>query len=205
MGLRRHEEARISELQKAIETIYNENKRIAKYNLKHYNSLYNTCLFVLLMHYDMSVLVNYYYKAYTKSWERKLLARQIAVILYEAEKDIPNILGKDYRASLKKIPLWDGAEKELNKITKDLNQFKVTHSKMLGELRNCVTAHRDADAIKQMEIIDTLTPDKIIQIADDFNKIINPLLPFMTQILQVLGKAPVMIHHLSERDKHRAE
>jgi len=201
-GFWKREKVRIPELQETIDVIKREHKRAIDLNLEHYARFYNVCLFILVIEYDLSVLIQYSVKAYTRNWEKKFIARQIAVLLYEAIEDIPQLLGKNYRASLRTIPLWDEAEKELNRISKELNQFKKSHSKMLEELRNFVTAHRDRDAAKQMEIIDNLDSDSIYKLVGDFYDIVNPLVPFITRITRILGNPSVIVHHLSERDTH---
>jgi len=192
----------MSELQETIVVIKCRYKQAKDANLEHYTRFYNISLFILIMEYDMSVLSQYYIRAYAREWERKFIARQMAVLLYEMSEDIPQLLGKDYRASLRAIPLWDKAEEELNQISKEINQYKQSHRKMLEELRNFVTAHRDRDAAKQMEIIDNLNSDSIYKLVGDFYDIVKPLLPFMTRITHILGKTSVIVHHLSERDTH---
>ena len=203
-GFWKREKVKIPELQGTIDVIKREYKRARDANLEHYVRFYNVSLFILIMDYDMSVLSQHYIRAYTRDWERKFIARQMAVLLYEISKDIPEILAKEFRASLKTLPLWDEAEKEINQISKNLNQFKVSHGKMLGELRNIVTAHRYHDAAKQMEIIDNLNSDSIYKLVGDFYDCAKPLLPFMTRITRILGNPSVIVDHLSERDTHSA-
>ncbi len=198
-GFWKRENTRIPELQKTIDTIKREHQRATDANLEHFAQFYNVVLFILVMEYDMSVLSQYYVKAYTRYWEKKFIARQMAIILYEASEDIPQLLGRNFRASLKTVPLWNEAEKELTEISKELNRFKGSHSEMLKELRNFVTAHRDHNAVRQMDIIDNLNPDKIYTLLGDFYDIIKPLLPFMTRIVLVMGNKSVILHHLSER------
>jgi hypothetical protein len=203
-GFWKREKIKIPELQKTIDTIKREYKRARDADLEHYTRFYNVSLFILVMDYDMSILSQYYVESCIKDkdWEKKYIARQIAVSLYEASEDIPQLLGKGFRASLRTIPLWDEAENELNEITKKLDQFKQSHKKILGELRNFVAAHRDHDAFKQMEIIDDLNPDSIYALLGDFYDIVNPLVSFMTHIVSIMGNPYVIVHHLSERDAH---
>jgi hypothetical protein len=203
-GFWKREKVRIPELQETIDVIKSRYKQAKDANLEHFTRFYNISLFILIMEYDISVLSQYYVRAYTRDWERKFIARQMAVLLYEMSEDIPQILGKEFRVSLKTFPLWDKADKEINQISKNLNQFKVSHGKMLGELRNYVTAHRDHDAAKQMEIIDNLNSDSIYKLVGDFYDIVKPLVPFMTRIIRILGNPFVIVHHLSERDTHSA-
>ena len=199
-GFWKREKARIPELQKTIDTIKREHQRASDANLEHFAQFYNVVLFILVMDYDVSVLSQYYVKAYTRYWEKKFVARQMAILLYEASEDIPQLLGGDFRASLKTIPLWNEAEKELNKISKELNRFKRSHSEMLKELRNFVTVHRDHNTVKQMDIIDNLNPDKIYALLGDFYDIMNTLALFMIRIVRVMGNKSVILHHLSERN-----
>ena len=202
-GFWKREKVRIPELQKTIDVIKREHKRAFDLNLQHYARFYNISLFILIMEHDMSVLIQQSVRANTREWERKYIARQIAVLLYEMSEDIPQILGKEFRESLKTFPLWDEAEKERGQISKNLNQFKVSHGKMLGEFRNFATAHRDHDAAKQMAIIDNLDSDNIYKLVGDFYDIVNPLVPFITRMTRILGNPSVMVHYLSERGTQR--
>lgn len=203
-GFWKREKVRIPELQETIDVIKRTYKQARDAHLEHFARFYNVGLFILIMDYDMSVLSQYYVRAYPRDWERKFIARQMAVLLYEMSEDIPQILGKEFRVSLKTFPLWDEAEKEINQISKNLNQFKESHSKMLKELRNFVTAHRDRDAAKQIEIIDNLNSDSIYKLVGDFYDIVKPLVTFMTRIIRILGNPFVIVHNLSERDTHSA-
>lgn len=203
-GFRKREKARVLQLQKTIEAIRRAHQQASDANLEHFTRLRNVSLFILVMEYDLSVLSQYYVKTNTIYWENKFFARQVAAFLYEASEDIPQLLGKEFKASLKTIPLWDEAEKELTKISKELNRFKITHREMLHEIRNFVLAHRDHNALKQMEIIDNLNPDKIYALLGDFYDIMNPLVLFMIRIERGMGNKSVILHHLSERNTHIA-
>ena len=199
-GFWRREKTRIPELQKTIDTIKREHQRASDANLEHFAQFYNVVLFILVLDYDVSVLSQHYVNAYTRYWEKKFVARQMAVLMYEASEDIPQLLGGDFRANLKTIPLWNEAEKELYKISKELNQVKSSHSEMLKELRNFVTAHRDHTTVKQMDIIDNLNPGKIYALLGDFYDIMKPLASFMIRTVHVMGNKSVILHHLSERN-----
>lgn len=194
----KREKDRIPILLETIDTIKRNYKKAKENNLEHYVIFYNVCLFILVMEYDMSVLIQSYIKEYEKNWENKYFARQMVLLLYEVSEDITQILGREFRASLKTIPLWDGAEKEINKISKEINQFKASNHGKLEEIRNFVIAHRDHDAIKQLEIIDNLNSNNINELLVDFYGIFNPLVPFMTRVVNIMGDPRVMLHHISE-------
>ena len=128
--------------------------------------------------------------------EKKYVARQLAVLLYEASNDLPNLLGKEFRGSLKTLLLSGEDLTEFNRITKNLNQFKKSNRLLLNELRNFVGAHRDNDAGKQLEIIEKIDLLQMMGLAGDLYAVMNVLIPFLTKLTLMLGDWQVLIKHM---------
>ncbi len=194
----KREEIRIPLLQEAMEAVKKYYQDSKKSNLEHFEKIDNVILFLLIMERDMSVLILNYLKIFTNNWEQKYIARQIALLVYEMSQDIPQLLNGNFRISLRTIPLWDGAEEELNKITKSLHKFNEVNRIMLEDIRHFVIAHRDQDAFKQIEIIEKLDPDEIYKIVEKLYEIIRPLVDFLLRVLDIMGNPHVIVHHLSE-------
>ncbi len=163
--------------------------------MQHYEKVYNVGLYVMILDYDLAIISNYYASAY-RTWERRFAARQLAVILYEASEDLPQLLGRDFRNTLTCLPLWDGAAEDLNVIGKRLNAFKHSNQDILKQLRIFVGAHRDRDAGKQLEVIDGIEPLAIYKLAADFYESIHPLTEFLIKVTTILGKPDVILSHL---------
>jgi len=146
------EKKRIAVLEETIKSVRNGYERAKKSDMPHFQRVYNAGLYVLVFEYDIAILKNDALFA-IRAWKRNFVARQLAVILYEAAHDLPELLGKEFRVSLNTFPLTDADWETFNGIMKLISKFKNEHRDLLNELRNFVGAHRDKDAGKQLQII----------------------------------------------------
>ena len=125
--------------------------------LENYRRIYNVSLYVLLLNYDLFSLSSDMVNAKDLRG-RKFVARQMAVLLYEAVDDLPVLLGGDFRDALNAIGVEPRVFSELNAITKQLAQFRRDHASDLNEIRNLAGAHRDHNAGAQLVLLDTIDP-----------------------------------------------
>src|SRR5437868_927418 len=72
------------------------------HGFKSYAVAYNAALFMVLVEQDLSAYSAALYYANSK-WHQQFAARGMAVLLYEMVEDIPEVLGKDYRQSLRDL------------------------------------------------------------------------------------------------------
>ena len=98
------EPKRIRQLEKTISVIRREYDRADKKGMPHYRNIYNVGLYVLVLEHDFAVLKHDALFSIW-DWRKKYVARQLAVLLYEASNDLPNLLGKEFRGSLKTLLL----------------------------------------------------------------------------------------------------
>ena len=191
------EHKRIRELEKTIIVIRREYENAVKMNLPHYRNIYNVGLYVLVLEHDMTVLKH---DALFSVWEwrKKYIARQFAVLLYEASNDLPALLGKNFRDSLKTLPLTDDELANFNTIAKYINQFKKNNRVTLNELRNFAGAHRDNDAGKQLDVIEKVNLLAMIELAGDLYESIRALISFLTRLTILLGDKNILLKHLAK-------
>ncbi len=189
------ERRRIAAHDAAFKSVRKEYERAKKNGMPHYERMYNVGLYVLLLDYDIATLKNDALFAIREK-KRNYVARQLAVLLYESSHDIPELLGKEFRASLKTLPLTDEDWKEFNEITKQLNAFKEEHQSILNRIRNYVGAHRDKNAGRQIEILESIELLEIMNMAGNFYIPIRSLISFMTKVTLMMGKLNVIIKHM---------
>lgn len=187
---------RLPALEQTIQSIRQACARSDKLGVFHYRRIYNVCLYVLVLDRDMAVLRLDFVSA-KDSWRRKFAARQIAVALYEACNDLPDLVGKDYRATLGTLPGADGLLAELNSVSKSINQFKAEKREALAQIRNYIGAHRDKDAVRQLEEIDRLDPLAIFETGADFYRGLKKLVGLQIRIMGIIGAPSVMLNHLA--------
>ena len=93
--------------------------------------LWNVYGFINIIAFDL-VSVGYNLVFEDKRWQKIYFARQVALIIVEALKDIPEVLGKNYKQLFIGIDLADGYLDELNKYKKELEGYKSIHLKPLS-------------------------------------------------------------------------
>ncbi len=170
-------------------------------NLPIYCEIYNVGLFIALLERDISSYNRSLFFAKSEL-ERQFFARGLAVLLYEGAEDLPKLLGKQYRISLKALNLEDKVFQSLNEISSELNKFKKNHSDSLFKIRNYIGAHRDHDASKQLEIFSALKSIEIYRLGAEFSEPIENLVSFYTYLLNHMHNPFVMLQQVAKTIPH---
>lgn len=119
-------------------------------------------------------------------------------MLHELNEDMPQLLGKQYREWLKDIELGQAWFDELNLITSKLNVFRKSNAKFLAEVRNYVGAHKDHDAIKQLDTMAAFTGLDVYRLAAEFSDPIRDLVAFYMRLLPYMHNPIVMSRQVSK-------
>lgn len=150
-------------------------KRLAKEKKSNENVIiWNIFGFLNILEYDLTS-VGYNLAFENKPWQKVYYARQVTLVMYEAFNDLPEVLGKYYKQ------IFDGIEKAkpyletLKGYKKDFELLKNTNFEYLQEIRMNVSAHRDQDIDRQLEVIRTIDPYRVIKIMFDFEKILRKI------------------------------
>jgi hypothetical protein len=162
-----------------------------------YRGLYNVGLFIALVEQDISAHSESIYFARSE-WHRQFHARGLAILLHELNEDMPQLLGKQYREWLKDIGLGQSWFEELNLITSKLSVFRKSHASFLGQVRNYVGAHKDHDAIKQLDTMAAFTGLGVYRLAADFSEPIRDLVAFYVRLLPYMHNPIVMLRQVSK-------
>jgi hypothetical protein len=94
--IRKKEIDRIKSIEEAIATITDEYERASSNGETDKMKIFNVSLFTLAIEYDISAL-KFMILFQMDQWNKQLLSRQLAVILYESTEDLLELLGKDLR------------------------------------------------------------------------------------------------------------
>lgn len=188
------EAKRIRQLELTIETIRQQHQNAVDKGMVHYAAIYNVSLYLLIFEYDIAILKNDALFS-IRRWKKGFVARQLAVLLYEASQDLPKLLGKDFRSTLREVGISKSELEKFDAISKSINQFKNDHRKILQKLRNYSGAHRHNDAATQLNVIEDVSLFDIMELTGDFYVPIRELTSFMTNLIIKLGDWKVLIKH----------
>ncbi|MFT3706566.1 MAG: hypothetical protein QM817_02760 [Archangium sp.] len=143
--------------------------------------IHNATLFVLLLDEDLHWLTSQMLAALDES-ERKFVARQFAVLLYEASEDLPQLFGRGYRDALRGLKLDARVLPQLDTITRQLNRFKQLHADDLKHVRSIVGAHREQNALTQIETLERVQPLELMSLAAELYESLHPLMEVLTEV-----------------------
>lgn len=186
-GARRASDSLITSLRSRCE----EAKRAGS---EAYFGIYNAGLFVVLLDRDIGTYNESILFSRSK-WHRQFHARNLAVLLYEAADDLPQLLGKSYRGWLVDLELDQAWFDALGEITKKISLFKKDHSSFLNDVRNYVGAHRDQDALSQANMLDGLDPLVIYKLAGELWIPVRALAGYNIKLLEYMHNPAVMLKH----------
>lgn len=160
---------------------------------------YNLGLYILLLELDCSEMSWDMMRA-GNEWRRKFVARQMAVFLYEASEDLTQLLGHNYRESLRSLGIGSDLFYELGQIARQLNRFKETNRDFLKQIRTFVGAHRDHDAAAQFVILDNLEPLKVYGLAGNFYAPLRALADLQVRLTLTIGNMETLLKQYLNRN-----
>ena len=163
--------------------------------LQNSRRIHNVALYALLLDQDLWQF-NCDMVLATSDRRRSFVARHLTVLLYEGADDLPALLGKDYRESLRRINVPGDWMDGLNQISRGFNAFRNKRQAALSTIRNAVAAHRAHDVKKQLDLLDSLRPIEITKLAAQFSEPLNKLVRLQTKLTAHLGGLGVLLQDL---------
>jgi hypothetical protein len=197
--IRRQERARLQALESTIHTCRTQHKKFQSWGLTDTAAVFNASLYVLLFDRDFSSLKDFFLGA-DNDWDRKMVGRQMAVMLYGGAKDLTDeLLDQKFRMILANNDISEKTRTDLDAVRSRLTTFRKTHAKRLNELRNVMAAHRDKDALAQLRMVDELHPMEVYETSVEFWAVIRDLTPVLTNVLAELGTMPKILKQMARR------
>lgn len=196
--LRKNTGRAIAHIEDLIPTIENQWLKARELGLMKYSTLYNSMSFLLLLHYDFAVLA---YNHATEVDERKqnLYARQLCLLIHEALGDVPAVFGGSFRKSAASLPDGSIHVSAISAVLKTLNDIRNNNHVPIAEIRNFVAAHRDHDALKQLEIMRKIDSLWLMSISAQFTEFLGRMAGALTPLLSEMGNKTVIFNHLLGR------
>ena len=150
-------------------------------NNHNYLKLIDVTQFIVVIQLDISSLIFSAFMSPYK-WQRQIQVRHLALALYEFEDDVPKVLGKDFRKLLENISAEKRHFIRLASLRSELATLLQKHHRMLKELRNLTTAHREHDSHCMLIAIEKTDIYKIVGIANSVTIWIGEALLFLTSV-----------------------
>lgn len=153
-------------------------------NWKTHEMIWNACLFLNTVAYDLSVLI--FDLVYERDdWRRRLVARNLSTLLFETAEDLPTVFGRDFNQSLSKLNVPTSLRDSFREQLKKVSLFWDNHRAQLKSIRLICGAHRDHDAITMHTTIDKLDLFETLRIGVQLGSILNELGSASQAILNV--------------------
>lgn len=171
-------------LRDALNTYKNVSLKTSKEDNECMNVLMNMGLFFLLAESDIQAL-KIDALTHPNEWKRKLSLRIILLTIHEWD------MGKVSNKNLKNLLTQSKVTPELQvKLFESLRMLKKAQrkaAKILYEPRNSVIAHRDPNALYQLETIEALDAELVFGAVEDFYKSSEAFLEAFTNVLLEAG------------------
>jgi hypothetical protein len=132
---------------------------------------------------------------------RRFLAKHEAVLLYEAGEDLPQLLGRDFRDAVQALGASAEHVARLNSVSSDLNRFWLGHREFLGIIRNALAAHRDHDALRYADALETLKPLEVMSRAAELSQLLERLVGVITELASLTAGPGAIIRDMLATSK----
>jgi hypothetical protein len=158
-------------------------KLIDKHNLEKNRVFWNTARYINIISLDLKILPKH--QSFSElEWEKRLFARQIALLIYESIDDILSLLGKEFKIIVNDYKDDSSFSELLNHIRKKINQFKEIHFERIQAIRNNSIAHREKNTSEQLNHIYKISWIQSVNITSEFDSILNELGQFLEIIMR---------------------
>jgi hypothetical protein len=164
-------------------------------NAKNIKTVFNVSLYVLLLDQDLAYFTNDLVQAIGDR-RRAFIAKQEAVLLYEAAEDVRQLLGREFRAALKALNVPQDIVDRIKAVSIGLNNFWDTHREFLKTIRNVLAAHRDHDALRYVSDLETLKPLDVMNRAVEFSALLELLVQELIRISLLTSNPGVILRDI---------
>lgn len=184
--------ARLDASDEVVERIRKLCARSREMGMLNLACVHNASLFVLLLDQDFHWLRTQMMRALDDA-ERAFVGRQIAVLLFEASEDLPQVFGREYRKALAALQFDKQVLPELDAIMKRVSNFKREHAESLKQVRILVGAHREQNALVQLEALQRVQPLTLMELAAELYQSIRPLTELLVNVTMLTADMRVLL------------
>jgi hypothetical protein len=164
-------------------------------NAKNIKIIFNVSLYVLLLEQDLAYFTNDLVQAIGDR-RRAFIAKQEAVLLYEAAEDMRQLLGKEFRTALKALNVPQNIVDRIDVVKTDFNKFWDKHRGFLKTIRNVLSAHREDDSLRYANDLDSLKPLDVMTVAVEFSALLELLIQELIKISKLTSSPAVILRDI---------
>jgi hypothetical protein len=152
-------------LSNILETYKIEMKKTYMFSNECVKKLMNLGLYCLIAEKDIQT-VKIDALTHPNSWKRSLSLRIILLTIYEW--DMSKVGSNDFKMLLSQSSVDNELQQEFFKALRLLRKSQKDAAKLLRFARNATIAHRDSDALLQLETIESLNTKEVMSITEEF-------------------------------------
>ncbi len=179
----------------ALASVRNTLEKADQMNATNIRTVFNVSLYLLLLDQDLAYFTDDLVQAIGDR-RRAFIAKQEAVLLFEAAEDVRQLLGKEFRAALINLNVERGIFDRLNSISTNLNRFWDQHREFLKTTRNVLAAHRDHDALRYVRYLENLEPLSVMRCAVEFSSHVDLLAQELIKISQLTADSGLILRDI---------
>lgn len=150
-------------------------------------AIWNLCGHIQLTSIQVKDVQKRLYAEGTNELQRRIAIGDASLLVYESSKVIMDCAGKDFLQFLNKV-LNRVELDNFKSLRKELTTFREENSKYLKDIRVKNVAHRDADILNQIDVIEELNWTDCIKLLLDYEKILNDFGAFLTSLIPLGNK-----------------
>jgi hypothetical protein len=188
----------------ALGTVRHTLQCAARLKASSATTVFNVGMYLLLLDQDIAFFTDDLVCA-VGDRRRAFVAKHEAILLYEAAEDLPQLLGRGFREAVRALGASAEQFADLNSVSSDLNQFWQGHRDFLGTIRNALAAHRDHDALRYVDVLETLKPLEVMARAAELSQLLGRLVGVITELAGLtVGPAAVIRDMIASSMKGKA-
>jgi hypothetical protein len=189
----------------ALKTVQKTLQNAARLNAANTTVVFNVGLYVLLLDQDLAFFTDDLVYA-IGDHRRAFIAKHEAVLLYEVSKNLPSLLGKNFRDAVKTLGATPDQLQRVNAVSSDLNGFWQREREFLGKIRNVLAAHRVQNALLYCASMEALKPLEVMARGVELSGFLDRLIKTLTEMaLLTVGHSAILRDMLHSSKQHRNE
>lgn len=183
----------------ALVTVRRTLENASQANAKNVKTVFNVSLYVLLLDQDLAYFTNDLVCAIGDR-RRAFVAKHEALLLYEAAEDVPDLLGREFRAGINALGVLPEDLARINAVSSELNKFWERHRDFLGKIRNALAAHREHNALLYAESLEELKPLDVMARAAELSELLEQLVQALTAVATLTSNPTVILRDMLTSD-----
>lgn len=183
-------------INEAIETTVREYKKVNQELFPATKQFFNIGLYFLLAERDIQALKADAF-AHPNETKRNIALRTLLLTIYEW--DMGKVTGRRMQFIYESTGLSDSSKKMIVVALKKLKKARNAIENEMAEARHNTIAHRDADALRQYEIMSDLKVMNFSKALTSFYEASDSLLKSLVRAMREIGSLESMLHQVTYR------